>query len=73
VKVRLPAGEVRRPPTPAHAPREAIRCPNCGSPRVEPFLAFIDGARFFCKDCGFRGPLVVTGFAPPERKEGEGA
>jgi len=65
MKVRLPEGTVRRPQAPARARRQAVLCPRCGSHRIAADLGFIDGARYLCKDCGFRGPLVVTGMAPP--------
>ena len=74
MKVKLPPGTLRRPRAAAPARRPAVLCPRCGSHRVAPDLAFIDGARYHCKDCDFRGAFVVTGIgpAPPEGPEREG-
>jgi DNA-directed RNA polymerase subunit RPC12/RpoP len=61
----MPEG-VKRPARAAKpARRPGIRCPTCGSHRLVPELAFISGARYLCKDCGFRGALVVEGMPPP--------
>lgn len=71
--MRLPAGASRVKRGRAPTGRETIRCPTCGSLRVEPELAFIAGARYFCKDCGFRGALVISGVRPDEPPpKGEG-
>jgi predicted RNA-binding Zn-ribbon protein involved in translation (DUF1610 family) len=70
--VRLPEGAVRRPRKAARPRRGAVLCPRCGSHRVAADLGFIDGARYLCKDCGFRGALVVTGLSPevpPDRSK----
>lgn len=73
MKVRLPAGASRVKRERAPTRRETTRCPTCGSARLEPELAFIAGARYFCKDCGFRGALVISGLRqddPPPKREG---
>ena len=36
-----------------------LRCPECGSPRLFYFLGFYAGQIYQCKDCGYRGPLVI--------------
>lgn len=69
MKVRLPEGTTRKPRGPARPPRAPVLCPRCGSHRIAPDLGFIDGARYFCKDCGFRGAFVVTGIAPASAEE----
>ncbi len=47
-----------------------LRCPQCGSKRVI-FLSTTDGTavgstdqRYLCKDCGYRGSLILDTFAP---------
>jgi len=71
MKVRLPEGSSRdrRPKT--RPRREPIACPTCGSQRLVPELAFIAGARYLCKDCGFRGALVVSGMKENDRPSSE--
>ena len=64
MKVRLPEGAVRKPRNTPKPRRPAVLCPRCGSHRIAADLGFIDGARYLCKDCGFRGALVVTGITP---------
>ena len=64
MKVRLPEGAVRKARATTRPRRQAVLCPRCGSHRVAADLGFIDGARYLCKDCGFRGAFVVTGMAP---------
>jgi 8-oxo-dGTP pyrophosphatase MutT (NUDIX family) len=61
----MPEGAAR-PPRKAKAARESIRCPTCGSHRLVPELAYISGAQYLCKDCGFRGALVVSGMREEE-------
>ena len=68
MRVRLPAGEQRRTRAPAGRPR-ALLCPQCGSGQIASDLDFISGARYFCKECGFRGPLVIRG-TPREPDKG---
>lgn len=71
MRIRLPEGAARGPRKRAPTRRESIRCPTCGSHRLISDLAFITGARYLCKDCGFRGSLVVSGMEEPapDRKE----
>lgn len=57
----MPEGTARAPREAAPRRRELIRCPTCGSHRLVPELAYISGAQYLCKDCGFRGGLVVSG------------
>ena len=39
--------------------RGVLRCPECGSPRLFYFLGSYAGQIYQCKDCGYRGPLVI--------------
>jgi len=36
-----------------------LRCPVCGSKRVFMDLGGYIGTRYRCKDCGYRGALVI--------------
>ena len=61
MRVKLPEGTARKPRTKAERPHETIRCPQCGSHRLSPQMAFIGGANYLCRDCGFQGAFVVKG------------
>lgn len=65
MKVRLPEGTKRSAPSPSR-PRQAIRCPKCGSHRLSAEIAFIGGAKYLCADCGYQGAFVVTEDAAKE-------
>ena len=68
MRVKMPAGTARKPREKAERPRETIRCPKCGSHRLSPEIAFIGGANYLCRDCGYQGAFVVKG-----EPESEGA
>jgi DNA-directed RNA polymerase subunit RPC12/RpoP len=61
LKVRMPEGAVRAPRRKPERSREIIRCPTCGSYRLSPEIAFIGGAKYLCRDCGYRGSFVLKG------------
>jgi RNase P subunit RPR2 len=35
-------------------------CPNCKKPTLTPWLGFCAGIIYFCKNCGYKGPLSIT-------------
>ena len=35
------------------------RCPKCGSVSITLWMGAKLGIQYYCKDCGYRGPLVV--------------
>jgi len=61
MRVRLPEGAARKARVKSSRPKELIRCPQCGSFRLSPEIAFIGGAKYVCSDCGFQGSFVVKG------------
>lgn len=40
-------------------PRLRKRCPKCGSTDISLYLGAQLGMVYHCKNCGYRGPLVV--------------
>ncbi len=36
-----------------------LRCPKCNSERVSLWMGAKLGIQYFCKECGYRGPLVI--------------
>jgi predicted RNA-binding Zn-ribbon protein involved in translation (DUF1610 family) len=36
-----------------------LRCPRCKSGRVSLWMGAKLGIQYFCKECGYRGPLIV--------------
>lgn len=62
----MPAGALRAAPRKKRTHSTGpLRCPACGSQDFSPELAFIVGARYHCKACGFRGALAVSGLPKP--------
>ena len=41
-------------------------CPVCGKP-LTPWLGFSAGILYFCKHCGYVGPIAITKIAGKER------
>ena len=40
-------------------PRGKIFCPECGSPSLYYFLGFSAGSIYVCKECTYKGPVVI--------------
>lgn len=43
----------------SEGPEGDLYCPVCGSHRLHYYLGFKAGQMYICKDCGYRGTLVV--------------
>lgn len=43
------------------------RCPSCGSCEIFPIAGGYLGQIFRCKDCGYRGSLVLEAEEEPDR------
>lgn len=39
--------------------RRVLRCPKCKSVGVSLWMGAKLGIQYFCKKCGYRGPLVI--------------
>ncbi|MBM4248763.1 MAG: hypothetical protein FJ149_04900 [Euryarchaeota archaeon] len=54
-----------------------LRCPQCGSDEVVYEAGLITGYKYYCKDCMYMGPLIVSDSADDEvvrdRKKGKGS
>jgi len=40
-------------------PKGKLFCPECGSPSLYYFLGLYTGYKYVCKECGYRGPVVI--------------
>ena len=49
---------------------KVLKCPKCGSTKIEPHAASLTGA-YYCRKCGYIGVLIIEEDIPEPNKSHE--